>query len=150
RAGQPQPLLTGRSHIGSPSASADGSLLVYSERQPNGYRVVSVDMATDNVAPVTATESPEFVRVLVSGNGKVIVYGGPNHVGYRMRLNQGTPEPICPSCSWPTHVNSDGSAALFESIKGEDRILLWSKGSNGPKPLIASADPKNRRQYAGR
>jgi serine/threonine protein kinase/Tol biopolymer transport system component len=145
--GQPQPLLTGVSQIGSPSASADGRLLVYSARQPNGYRVVAVDMATSSERSMV--QSSDFVRALVSGDGKVIVYGGPKHVGYRMRADQGSPEPICQGCGWPTHVNYDGSAALFESINVEERLILWSNGVD-PKPLIASSDPKNRRQYAGR
>jgi serine/threonine protein kinase len=145
----PQPLLAGHSQIGSPSASADGSLLVYSQRQPNGYRVVSVNMSTTNEQAVTTTvESTDFVRVLLSGDGKVVVYSGPRHVGYRMQLNQGSAEPICQKCGIPTHVNYDGSAALFESSEGEERLILWSYGVD-QKPLTANPDPKNRRQYAG-
>jgi len=144
---QPEPLLPGVSQIGSPSASIDGRRVVYSAPQPNGYRVVSVDMATTDERSVTTVESHDFVRVLLSGDGKVVVYSGPEHVGYRMRIDQGQPEAICVSCGWPTHVNLDGSAALFESYKDRERLIVWSKGTT--KPLIANPDPKNRRQYAG-
>jgi Tol biopolymer transport system component len=144
---QPQPLLPGVSWVGSPSASADGRRIVYAARQPNGYRVVASDMATPDEKLETAVESPVFVRVVVSGDGKVIVYSDPNHVGFRMRLNQGTPEQICSSCDWPTHVNFDGSAALFDS-SNEERLIRWSNG--GIKPLIGGPDPKHRKQYGGR
>jgi len=105
-------------------------------------------MATTDAQSVTTVESKDFVRVLVSGDGKVVVYTGPNHIDYRMLIDQGSPEPICVSCGWPTHVNYDGSAALFESYSDRERLITWSKGTT--KPLIASPDPKNRRQYAGR
>jgi Tol biopolymer transport system component len=145
---QPQPLLPGLSQVGSPTASADGRLLVYSERQPNGYRVVAVNPATVEERSVTTVESADFVRVLLSGDGKVVVYSGPGNVGYRMRIDEGQPESICAGCGWPTHVNFDGSAALFEALGDDERLLVWSNG--GAKPLIGSADPKNRLQNAGR
>lgn len=144
----PEPLLPSVSQIGSPSASADGHMLVYSQRQLNGYRVVAVDMATAGQHSVTTVESPDFVRVLVSGDGKTVVYGGANHIGYRMNVNQGLPEPICPSCGWPTHVNFDGSAVVFDSLLADEHLIVWSAG--GLKPLIASPDPRNRMQYSGR
>jgi Tol biopolymer transport system component len=143
----PEPLLPGVSQAGSPSASVDGRRLVYSARQPNAYRVVSVDMATTDERSVTTVESFDFVRVLLSGDGKVIVYSGPQKTDYRMRIDQGPPEVICVSCGWPTHVNVDGSAALFESYSDRERLMIWSKGT--VKPLIAGPDPKNRRQYGG-
>ncbi len=147
----PEPLLPNLSQVGSPTASLDGGLLLYSERQLNGYRVVSVDMQTGAEGhSVTNVESPDFVRVLVSGDGKVVVYGGPKHINYRMRINQGPPEAICTNCGLPTHVNFDGSAALFESRteKEAERLQIWSNGK--VMPLVGSADPKGRRQYAGR
>jgi eukaryotic-like serine/threonine-protein kinase len=144
---QPQPLLPSISQVGSPTASADGRVLVYSVPQPNGYRVVSVNPETVEERSVTTVESTEFVRVLVSGDGKVVVYSGPGHVGYRLRIDQGQPEPICASCGWPTHVNFDGSAALFEAPGDDERLRVWSNGL--VTPLIRSADPKNRLQYAG-
>jgi Tol biopolymer transport system component len=144
----PEPLLPYLSQIGSPSVSSDGRVLVFSTRQQNGYRVVAIDTATAGQRLVTTVESPDFVRVIVSGDGKSVVYGAGNHAGYRMNINEGTPETICTNCSWPTHVNADGSEALFESITADERLLIWSAG--GLRPLIASPDPKNRRQYAGR
>jgi Tol biopolymer transport system component len=135
--------------------SADGHVLVYSARQPNGYRVVAVDPATTDMRAVTTVESSEFVRVLVSGDGKVVVYYGAGHVDYRMKVNQGTPEQICTGCGRPTSVNADGSAALFESqgsdeqSQGSDEHLIeWIAGKGASTFL--SADPKNRMQYAGR
>jgi eukaryotic-like serine/threonine-protein kinase len=151
RDAQPEPLLPEVSQVGSPSASIDGHRIVYSTRQPNGYRVVAVDMTGGGEGSEqrgTVVESPDFVRVLVSGDGNVVVYNGPNHIDYRKRVGEGATEPICRDCGEPTHVNYDGSAALFGSIKEEERILIWSNGS--VKPLTSTADPKNRRQYAGR
>ncbi len=145
----PEPLLPNLTQVGSPSASADGRLLVYSARQPNGYRVVAVNTATAGERSVTTVESPDFVRVLVSGNGKYVVYGGGvNKKGFRTSIDQGTPESICSKCGWPTHVNFDGSAALFESSGSDERLLMWSAGAF--RPLVASPDPENRMQYAGR
>jgi len=149
----PAPLLPHLTQVGSPSASADGRLLVYTQREPNGYRVVAVDMATAGEQSVTTVESPDFARVLVSGDGKYVVYGGgPTHNGYRMSINQGPPELICAGCGWPTHINYDGTAAIFESVSSDlpasERLVLWSGGAT--RPLIASPDPKNRMQYAGR
>ena len=144
---QPQPLLPAVSQLGSPSVSADGRRIVYAARQPNGYRVVASDMAAADEKLMTPVESSDFMRVVVSGDGKVVVYSGPNHVGFRMRLDQGTPAQICSGCGWPTHVNVDGSAALFEGTNVE-HLIKWSNG--GTRPLIGSADPKNRKQYAGR
>ena len=65
-----------------------------------------------------------------------------------MNINQGTPEQICANCGWPTHVNFDGSEALFESAEADERLLIWTHGSL--KPLIGSPDPKNRKQFSGR
>jgi hypothetical protein len=64
-----------------------------------------------------------------------------------MNINQGPPEPICTNCASPTHINYDGSAAIFESINSDERLTIWSNGTIGP---LASPDPKNRMQYAGR
>jgi len=84
----------------------------------------------------------------VSGDGRSVVYGSGSHVGYRMKINAGVPEPICSNCGYPTHVNFDGTEALFESIGPDERLLIWSAGA--VRPLIGSPDPKNRKQYAGR
>jgi Tol biopolymer transport system component len=157
-AGPPEPLLTGISQVGSPSVSADEHVLVYSARQPNGYRVVAVDPATNDTRPVTPAESSAFVRALVSGDGKVVIYGGAGHVDYRIKVNQGTPEPICDGCGTPTSVNADGSAALFESLgrpsadggaTPDEHLIEWVAGK-GSSRFLASADPKNRMQYGGR
>jgi Tol biopolymer transport system component len=146
-AGSAEPLLPGISQVGSPSVSTDGHVLVYSARQPNGYRVVAVDPATTDMRAVTTVESSEPVHVLVSGDGKVVVYGA-GQVDYRMKVNQGTPEQICRGCGPPTSVNVDGSAALFESQESDEHLIEWIAGK-GESPFL-SADPKNRMQYAGR
>ena len=155
-AGAPEPLLPAISEVGSPSVSADGHVLVYSARQPNGYRVVEVDPATTEPHPVTPVESSDFMYVLVSGDGKVVVYRGAGHVDYRLKLNQGTPEAICSPCGSPTSVNGDGSAALFESqgpskigAPSDEHLIEWTAGKPA-SPFFASADPKNRMQFGGR
>ena len=146
----PEPLLPQLSQIGSPSASADGKLLVYSARQPNGYRVMAVDTANAQQHPVTTVESSDWVRVVLSGDGKYIVYSEPDYTAYRMPMDpEGVAQQICSKCSIPTHVNVDGSAALFESASADERLILWSR-STGVRPLIGSPDPKGRKQFAGR
>jgi Tol biopolymer transport system component len=146
----PEPFLPRLSQVGSPSVSADGRLLVYSSRQPNGYRIVAVDTATETQRSMTTVESSDFVRVVLSGDGKYIVYGAPGKVGYRGPVNpDGVVQQICSNCSWPTHVNFDGSAALFESAGADERLILWSL-SAGVRPLIGSPDPKGRQQFGGR
>jgi hypothetical protein len=65
-----EPLLPQLSQVGSPSASADGKLIVYSARQSNGYRVVTVDAAKSEQHSVTTVQSSEFVRVVLSGDGE--------------------------------------------------------------------------------
>jgi Tol biopolymer transport system component len=144
----PARLLPSVSQIGSPSVSADGRVLVFSTRQPNGYRVMSVDMATADQHLVTTVESSDFLRVVISGDGKTVVYGASNHAGTRMTLDRGVPETICAKCGWPTHVSFDGSQALFESAGEEERLLLWSGGVL--RPLISRAEAKNRMQFGGR
>jgi Tol biopolymer transport system component len=144
----PEPLLPAISQVGSPSASADGRLLVYSARQFNGYRVVAVDTATAQLRPVTAVESNEFVRVVLSGDGKYIVYSGAGQTGSYMSVNTEDSVQICANCGWPTHVNADGSAALFESAGEDERLILWSR--SGLRPLIDNPDPRKRKQFAGR
>jgi dipeptidyl aminopeptidase/acylaminoacyl peptidase len=156
-AGPPEPVLPGISQVGSPSVSADGHVLVYSARQPNGYRVVAIDPTTTAAPAATPVESSLFVRALVSGDGKMVVYGGrgSGHVGYRIKVNQGTPELICetdaerPGCGSPTSVNADGSAALFESLGPDEHLIEWVAGK-GTSRFLASADPKKRMQYGGR
>ncbi|HEX6463378.1 MAG TPA: protein kinase, partial [Vicinamibacterales bacterium] len=147
-----EPLLPNLSLIGSPSASEDGKLLVYTERKPTGYRIVATDTATEEGHSVTTVDSPEFERVIVSGDGKYVVYGGRSHMGSRMSVDQGTTEWICSKCGSPTHINHDGSQALFESPPGgpmqDERLMIWTRGVW--RPLVASADPKNRMQFAGR
>ena len=142
-------LLPNLSQIGSPSISADGRLLVFSARQPNGYRVIAVDPATADQTPVTTVESPDFVRVILSGDGKSIVYTGAEKVNYRLSLGSGLPEAICDGCSWPTHLNYDGTEALFESKQEDERLLIWSAGGK-VRPLIGGSDKANRMQFAGR
>jgi hypothetical protein len=62
---------------------------------------------------------------------------------------EGEPKPICSDCSWPTHVNFDGSAALFEShLDPDERLIEWSGGKT--RRLVGSPDPKGRKQFAGR
>jgi Tol biopolymer transport system component len=146
----PEPLLPQISQLGSPSASADGRTLVYSARQPNGYRVVVVDTASAEQRSVTSVEASGFVRVVLSGDGKTIVYSSPGNIAYLMSVNpEGEPKPICSDCSWPTHVNFDGSAALFEShLDPDERLIEWSGGKT--RRLVGSPDPKGRKQFAGR
>jgi eukaryotic-like serine/threonine-protein kinase len=150
RGGAPERLLPTLSQIGSPSISADGRLLVFSARQPDGYRIVSVDTATSEQRTVTTVESSEFVRTIVSGDGTHIVYSanGANRVGYRMAIRRGVPEPICERCGWPTHVNVNGTEAIFESAGSDERLLLWSGGKT--RPLLAEPDAENRMQFGGR
>jgi Tol biopolymer transport system component len=145
----PEPLLPLILQVGSPSASADGRLLVYSARQPDGFRVVAVDTATAKPHSVTTVEATNFVRVVLSGDGKYIVYSAPGHLGYRMAMNAEEPQLICPNCGWPTHVNADGSAALFESAGDDERLIVWSK-NRGVRPLVGSPDPRKRMQFGGR
>jgi Tol biopolymer transport system component len=147
--GPAEQLLPGISQVGSPSVSADGHVLVYSARQPNGYRVVAVDPATTNISAVTTVESTKFVRALVSGDGKVVVYRGAGDVDYRMKVYQGTPEPICTGCGSPTSVNGDGSAALFESQESDEHLIEWTAGKPASR-FFGSADPKDRMQFGGR
>ena len=149
-----EPLLPNLAQIGGSSISADGRLLVFSARQPTGYRVISVDPATATQDVVATVDSSDFVRAVVSGDGKTIVYGGTTIVdggtrktGYRMRL-RGLPEQICTGCGWPTHLNYDGTQALFESGESDERLMLWSGGT--VRPLIGGADPANRMQFSGR
>jgi hypothetical protein len=135
------------SQVGSPSISSNGRILIFSARQANGYRLVSVDTVTGEQATVTQVESPGFVRTVISGDGKSLIYGA-NRKGYRMAVQDGVPEPICVECGWPTHLNGDGTEALFESVGSEERLLLWSHGT--VRPLIAGTDPEERKQFGGR
>src|SRR5262249_13973921 len=144
----PEHLLPTLLQIGSPSISADGRVLVFSARQPNGYRVMSVDPATSDPHLVTTVESPEFVRVILSGDGHTIVYGGAKNVGYRMSLAGGQPETICTACGWPTHLHRGGTDALFESPEEAERPMIGSGGA--VRPLIGGKDRANRMQFGGR
>jgi hypothetical protein len=65
-----------------------------------------------------------------------------------MSLGGGLPEQICTRCSWPTHVNYNGTEALFESTQSDERLLLWSKGT--VSPLIGGADKTDGQQFSGR
>jgi len=145
--GHVAPLLPTLSQIASPSISADGRLLVFTAPQPGGYRVIAVDTTTANQEQVTTVESPTFVRVLLSGDGKSIVYSGAGKVGYHMSLPGGSAEQICTNCSSPTHVSYDGTEAIFESPGPDERLLFWSHGS--VRPLIAGTT-RTERQFSGR
>jgi dipeptidyl aminopeptidase/acylaminoacyl peptidase len=143
----PEVLLPGVSQVGSPSISADGRLLLFSARQADGYRLVSVDTTSGEQHTVTTVESPDFVRTVISGDGRYIIYSA-NRVGYRMAIRQGVPEPICKECGWPTHINFDGTQALFEAVGSDERLVLWSRGT--ARPLIAGTDSKQPMQFGGR
>jgi hypothetical protein len=58
------------------------------------------------------------------------------------------PETICPKCGYPTHVSFDGTEALFESARADERLQLWAAGVL--RPLTARADAGNRMQFGGR
>jgi Tol biopolymer transport system component len=140
-------LLPTVSQVGSPSISTDGRVLIFSARQANGYRLVSVDTATGEQATVATVGSPEFVRTVVSGDGRSLVYGASG-TGYRMALRDGVPEPLCDRCGWPTHLNADGTEALFESVGSDERLIFWSKA--GARPLIAGSTGVQVMQFGGR
>jgi Tol biopolymer transport system component len=143
----PRRLLPSVTQIGSPSISSDGLKVVFSARQANGNRLVSVDTRTGEQTTVTTVESAEFVRTILSGDGRSLVYSA-NRMGFRIALRDGVPEEICARCGWPTHINSDGTEALFESAGADERLVLWSRA--GLRPLIAGPAGTDLVQYAGR
>ena len=90
----------------------------------------------------------EFVRVIVSGDGRSIVYNAAGYVNFRKSLSTGQTDQICSECGWPTHMNFDGTEALFESADEAERLLIWSGGK--VRPLIAGPDRPTRMEFGGR
>lgn len=142
-----EPLLTNLMQVGSPSISDDGSRLVLSMRQTDGYRVVTVDMATGRQETIVALQERRFSRALISGDGQQIVYGART-AGFLVPAKGGATRQICENCGWPTDIDATGRQVLFESPGADELLLLWS--NDRLRPALASADPRGRRQFAGR
>ena len=146
----PEPLLPNLSQVGSPSITDDGARLVFSARHGQGYRVVAVDIATAQQQTIVTPPDHRFVRALVSGNGERIVYNS-GVAAYLIPVAGGSSKEICARCGWPTDVDAEGRQVLFEAAASdiaEQHLLLWA--NDRMQPLIAGADPKGRRQFAGR
>jgi Tol biopolymer transport system component len=147
RAGTPEPLLANLTQVGSPSISDDGSRLVVSARQADGYRVLTIDTKTGRQETIVAIKGRRFSRALISGDGRQVVYR-MGTAGYLVAAGGGTTQQICDRCGSPTDVDTTGRQVLFESLGPEERLLLWSNGR--VQPLIGSPDPRARRQFAAR
>jgi len=149
--GPPQPFVSGFAGMASSSLSRDGSRLVFSSRQQNVVGRQSIrmkDLKADRQSPVANVPSRHFVRPIISGDGQTVVYWADT-TGYVIPASGGTAQVICGHCGPPTHISSDGRAALFEAATAPEQILYATAGSP-PKPLIALDAPRFTMEFGAR
>jgi len=125
-ASQPEVLLKGHGEIGSPSLSADGSKLAFTTRQPLRQFFRVLDLASGQVAPVTAIRSSEFGNVVLSRDGGTLAYSVGN-TGYLISSKGGVADAVCSHCGPPTDAGIDGSEVLFESGNTANQLFLCTR-----------------------
>jgi hypothetical protein len=137
--GDPE-LLTAMYRAGSPSLSRDGGMMAFSTRQPLGETIQLAELGSGWPVASSTVHLGSNTRPVLSGDGRTVAWVN-NLTGYIMGVKGDAPQAICPRCGQPTHLNFDGTKAIFESsssaLKTEELQLavrdtkgnIWSRGT---------------------
>ncbi len=150
QSGEPQ-LLTAMYRAGSPSLSRDGGVMAFSTRQPRGETIQVAKLEGGGPVASSTVHLGSNTRPVLSGDGRTVAWVN-NLTGYIMGVKGDAPQVICPRCGQPTHVNFDGTKAIFESSSSASKtevLQLAVRGQN-PRPLFHIAGGPQWMQAAGR
>lgn len=134
----PGRIATREAGVSSPSVSYDGARVAYSAYDPSGFKIVVVNSDRTAREVISVVRSKMLIRPIISGDGRYIVYRA-NRNGYRMDTAGGAPERLCTTCGHATHLNRNGSKALFE---GENEInVIYQVTEKGiPEVVLRSSN----------
>jgi serine/threonine protein kinase/Tol biopolymer transport system component len=149
--GPAQKLLSDEADMSSPTVSVDGQLLALLARDPDGYRIVTFNLANmqrSTIAAIGASRGslndPKFP--ILSGDGKKIVFRR-DHIAFMTTVEDGPVTQLIASCGKPSDVTFDGGQVLCDSRDPSERIVLWSHGTT--QTLVAQPDGRNTTQFDG-
>jgi Tol biopolymer transport system component len=145
--GDPE-LLTSLYRAGSPSLSADGRWMLFSARQPLGETIQLADLSGNPPFASSTLHLGSNLRPVISGDGRMVAWVNKS-VGYVMGVNAETPETICRACGQATHLNFDGSKAIFEASGSAEELILAMRGRDA-RPLFHIEESRQWMQAAGR
>jgi hypothetical protein len=144
-------LLTAMYRAGSPSLSANGGIMAFSARQPLGETIQLAELGSGGPVASSTLHLGSNTRPVLSGDGRTVAWVN-NLTGYIMGVKGDAPQAICPHCGQPTHLNFDGTKAIFEtssSTSKTEELQLAVRGQN-PRPLFHIQESRQWIQAAGR
>jgi Tol biopolymer transport system component len=146
-----QKLLSDEADMSSPTVSVDGQMLALLARDPDGYRIVTFNLANmqrSTIAAIGASRGalndPKFP--LLSGNGKKLIFRR-DHGAFITTVEDGPVTQLLPSCGKPSSVTIDGGQVLCDSKDPDEKIILWSHGVT--EKLVSQPDGRNTWQFDG-
>jgi hypothetical protein len=148
--GDPE-LLTAMYRAGSPSLSRDGGIMAFSTRQPLGETIQLAELGSGRPVASSTVHLGSNTRPVLSGDGRTVAWVN-NLTGYIMGVKGDAPQVICPHCGQPTHLNFDGTKAIFESSSSAmktEELQLAVRGQN-PRTLFHIQESRQWMQAAGR
>jgi dipeptidyl aminopeptidase/acylaminoacyl peptidase len=150
RAGADPELLSAMYRSGAPSLSLDGRTLAFSAREPRGDTIQLAELGRSLPVASSTLHLGSHVRPVLSGDGRTVAWWNSG-IGYAMGVKGDSPREICRTCGQPTHLNFDGSKAIFEaghSPKVEE--LQLAKLGQNPRPLFHIQESRQWMQAGGR
>jgi hypothetical protein len=125
--------------------------MAFSTRQPLGETIQLAELAGGGPVASSTLHLGSNTRPVLSGDGRTVAWVN-NSVGYVMGVKGESPEVICPHCGQPTHLNFDGTKAIFEPgsrAKDAEELQLAVRGQN-PRALFHIQGGPQWMQAAGR
>jgi serine/threonine protein kinase/Tol biopolymer transport system component len=149
--GPAQKLLSDEADMSSPTVSIDGQILALLAREPDGYRIVTFNLANmqrSTVAAIGASRGrlndPKFP--ILSGDGKKLIFRR-DHGAFMTTVEDGPVTQLIAWCGKPSSLTFDGGQALCDSKDPDEKIVLWSHGATGK--LVSQPDGRNTWQFDG-
>ncbi len=147
--GDPE-LLTGLYGSGSPSLSLDGKTMAFSAKEPHGDTIQIAELGGGLPLASTRLHLGTHTRPVLSGDGRMVVWLNEG-TGYVMGVKRDVPQVNCRTCGPPSHLNFDGTKAIFEAGHGAagEELQLAIVGQN-PRPLFHMQEGRQWLQAGGR
>jgi hypothetical protein len=142
--GPPERLTDSTGFDGYPSASSDGTTLVYASERTGGWDIVVRDVSTGKDR-VLATSGSAPAVPQISADGRTVVYWDKEKLeAYVLGAAGGAAEKICHDCGPPTDISPDGRRILIEGA------LLVDREHHRQMELAASTEHRNYVLFGGR
>ena len=141
--GPPKRLLSDEPQMNFPTVSVDGKTMSLSAREPDGHRIIIVDLGTMQQTLISGGE--EWLPVL-SGDGRRAVFWRDKSA-FLTTVQEGQVTKLMKDCGKPTHATFDAGEVLCESTGADEKLLLWSRGT--VQTLVHQPDGRDGTQYDG-